>query len=89
MNPWIKFVIETPTPQPLESAAEAVRPAAPPMARADAGRYRAKCEACGHSWRLNQHDRIVCPYCYNEPSDVAFHGSFVLLADEASRRWFS
>lgn len=50
---------------------------------------QAHCDACGHNWKLAQHERFVCPYCYNEPTQVEFKGSYVVLADEASRRWFT
>lgn len=50
---------------------------------------RARCEACGHSWKLHRHEAFRCPYCQNEPQAVEFHGAYVVLADESSRRWFS
>lgn len=50
---------------------------------------QAHCDACGHNWKIAQHERFLCPYCYNEPTQVAFKGSYVVLADEASQRWFT
>lgn len=85
---WDNYA-ELPLGLQLEPASEPRYAPAPAAVRPDQGRYRARCEACGHNWRLNQHERILCPYCFNEPSDVAFKGSFVLLADEAAQRWFS
>jgi len=80
MNPRIQLVSKAPQTQPLAVASEPVRPVAH-------DRFCARCEACGHSWRLQQHDRILCPFCLNEPSNVIFRGSFCVLADEASGRW--
>ena len=50
-------------------------------------RLHARCEACGHTWRLQRHEALRCPYCQNEPALVVYVGSYVELPDEASPRW--
>jgi len=50
-------------------------------------RYHARCDACGHSWRIARGDRFLCPYCANEPERVEFHGMYATLPDEESVRW--
>lgn len=47
----------------------------------------AKCEACGHNWKIQRYEALRCPYCQNEPERVIFRGTYVTLVDEASRRW--
>jgi Zn finger protein HypA/HybF involved in hydrogenase expression len=50
---------------------------------------QARCEACGHNWKLHRHEAFTCPYCGNKPTEVTFYGNYAVLADEASRRWFA
>jgi len=50
-------------------------------------RYQARCDACGHGWRIERGDRFLCPFCGNEPERVLLERNVALLPDEESTRW--
>jgi len=46
-------------------------------------KVHARCEVCGHGWKLYRGDAFVCPACSNSPDEIILRpGGFVQLPEK-------